>query len=116
MANLKLMQGNWVNTPDGAKQIQNFVESAIHVGYGKFYGYTQLSGIPLTPQILEKCPQIVWKKDRWRFEKFSYCSNIEIPNVIWIYYDGKLLRTAEYLHTLQQLVSLLCNTELIVNL
>lgn len=72
--------------------------------------------IPLTPDILDKCPQIEkYEFDNGQENQYRIGSRLLVVREGKIYDYGTSLHL-EYLHTLQQLVCLLSNTELIINL
>lgn len=136
---LKLMKGNWVLI-DGIK-ICLTTELIRQIELG----YYSAKGIPLTSEILEKCPQfemIEWYKPKDESRKgcrqyytkllhdraclsFYFGEYIDNPNrldKVTIgtppHYSGSNYGNfpIKYLHDLQNLVSLLTNQELIINL
>lgn len=75
-----------------------------------------LKGIPLTPDILEKCPDVVWKYGTTFFIgklKFTYEKN-ELSEFVRFHFSGKVVYL-QYLHELQNLCYAL-KTELTITL
>lgn len=74
--------------------------------------------IQLTPAILEKCPDVIWHPHSREFKigklKFTYEKN-ELSEFVRFHYSGKV-RYIQYLHDLQNVVSILTQTELTINL
>lgn len=74
--------------------------------------YEDLTGIPLTPELLEKCGFVnngeLFDNNKWtiRFHRQG-CA---------VYYDDRWLRDMQHLHTLQNLFYFVTNTELTITL
>jgi len=90
---------------------------------GVEYKFDKLFGIPLTPEILEKCGFVLngdYYKRQPEFENIEY-RLIEFPSGTWIVSKGFInynheITAIKYLHQLQNLYFALTNTELIINL
>jgi hypothetical protein len=112
----ELMQGNWVDYEDTPYKVIGVGENLIRIelnGLKMTVTETEINPIPLTPEILDKCPQFeMCGINEWicnGFRLILISGKLEFFN-----HDFPIV--IEYLHTLQNLVSLLANTELIVNL
>ena len=143
---LKLMKGNWVlldnpthrpsETGKYAKILQirendcsiQMIDDEYGINtFGQLNEF--LKPIPLTSEILEKCPQFECTAIKWNdgsvsdvyIMKNNYYIEFNSSGACFCLFLGQqgnpiFLNFAEHLHTLQNLVSLLTNQELIVNL
>jgi len=120
----ELRIGNWVLNVDNEQVVVNEIRDEFYLGNGRGLYYHTSSGIPLTPEILQACGfkhrgSIYW--------------DIEISDInfqVKLYDDGgyrltmkrqmvnsiNVLGIYKHLHTLQNIIHALTQTELLIKL
>lgn len=129
----ELRIGNWILTETGnPKQVHSIIGDRFNIDSldGKDYGFplTEMNGIPLTPEILEKAGGCYQDKGNgfkiFRFDKddeeilsiqATHNGFDAVKNTDEYYWTG-LCGSINYLHQLQNLYFTLTGTELEINL
>lgn len=113
----KLMVGNWIDFEGKLIQVTDVLCDSVNTTEHQALPYDMIGGVVLTPDILEKCPDVVWKHGNEFFIgklKFTYEKN-ELSEFVRFHYSGKI-RYLQYLHELQNIVQILTQTELTITL
>ena len=123
---MKLMQGNWVMLPHFDNHIAQVREIKPHgiwvdiKGEQQFAGLSEFVGVPLTPEVLDKCPQLVVMDGLGNFSYDDCFRFTWKPQYNYFYVQSYACRDyitkIEFVHELQNFISVVHNTELIVNL
>lgn len=116
MTTSELRIDNWINTPRGFYLVQDITTCGVGLKPGciEEFDEKEISGVPLTPDILEKCGF----KDElpWKYKNLALDSEGRLSVIDQTGYGIIIARQVKYLHQLQNLFFALVGEELKIEL